>query len=1463
MHRTLARIVFVLIVSIIGAGLGVAAAVLYTPPGRSLLVRLVTSEADRMVRGTVSIGAVHGGWVNGISLERVVIRDTAGDLLAEVPRIDISYRLGNFLSGQVVLNSLHARRPVLQIIKHRSGRLNYEDIFRLGESRSVPGGRRQLVEIHDLRIDSGTVTIRLPWNPDGRLRTQRQVDSALAFERAKPGRRIEKGPEGLELIRTLDDLHAEMPLVRVSSPDDGPVTVVIDRLASKVSDPDLRIVDLKAQLRTKNDSLTFNVERAELPRTSLSGAGRIDWPQDTIQYRFGLEAPRLALADLRFISPGFPDFTGKGSVQARSVSNSRIEYDIRDLVVGDAGSRVSGRLVAITDIYQGLGFRRLGLNLANLDLDVVRPYLDSIPFYGKITGRLSADGFFKAMTVSLDWSFTDAKVAGAQSRLALDGLLHLGGAEGMVFEGARLSETDVDLRTVRLVSPAVILEGRLSLNGSLNGPWKNVVFDGTAEHRDDDRPPSRLSGKVRLDTRGAVLGLTTDVVLDSLSFDGIRRTFPTLEAQGSLGGTVKLNGTLERLAVDMDVAGAIGQIRALGVATVTPPRWAADSLRVTFSRVNLAALTRSSPVTSLEGNLVVTGTVDSATAPEGRMAISLGKGRIREFNLDSATALLSAADGLITLDTLRAAFAGGSVSGSGSIGWEVPKTGKMTVHAEATDLAPFDSLGLALTGFSRDSTADNPIMEGKATADLTLRGALGDLQLEGTVLVNPFRWLGYKATNLRSQFAWASRDSVITASVSADSLIVRSMVFSSVTGSVQGRADSLRWAASLVGRDSAQFVGAGRYQARGDVSLFHADSLGLTLFGREWRLDAPLDARLHVDRIELDTVRLVTRDGSGSVEARGDFSRGAPSDLTVTALGVELRDIYALTQRDTTGTQGSLSLDARVTGTSKAPELRGTATLTGGIFGDFRAPLIRTAFDYRGQVLRSNLTFWRTGVPVVELDATLPLDLAFTKVPRRQLPGPIVINATGDSVDLAIVEAFTPNLRRVTGSLSMDVRVEGSWETPRLAGEMRFMDGGADIPAIGVRYAPIRGALRFVGDSILSDNVKIGGGAGELAVTGGLRLERLTQPILGLTLSAREFDLMDVREYMRLQAWGDVSLTGPLFRPVLTGAGRLTNSVIWFSDLVTKEIVNLDDPLNADLVDTLALRKQGLRADFQSRFLDSLSIRDLDFIVGENVWLRSYEANFQLEGRLRVNKTLDVYRMEGSLSTPRGSYTLEIGPIRRIFTVERGSVRYFGDLNAELDVQARHVLAAQSATETPVIAHITGTLQAPELSLSTPPDKPPRSEPELISLLVVGSDDPRAAAQFGLQPGPVATAWGLNIFAGELQRTLMSGGGDIVEIRPGISYSLLGNVTAATQIAVGKSLGSKLFVTANAGFCTNERALSAQNLGASVEYRFRRDLRMVISAEPVRTCFGLGAEALAASRRYQFGADLRWDREYR
>src|ERR1041385_1798033 len=255
--------------------------------------------------------------------------------------------------------------PEVHIVKHRAGRLNFQEIFRLNEGRG--GGTAPLIELNDLRVDNGQVTIRVPWNPDRRLRTPRQLDSALAAERVKPGRRIEPGSDGLQMVRTVDGLEADFPLVRLATPDRQPILLRIDRLPGPVSDPFLEIRDLTAEVRTKDDSLVFILERAMLPGTSVRGRGRLDWPRDTLLYHLAIEAPRLALADLRFVSPFFPAFTGKATLRARSVSGARTEWDIQGLSAGDRESRVTGHLVAITDPHRGPGFPKPGLDLARLE----------------------------------------------------------------------------------------------------------------------------------------------------------------------------------------------------------------------------------------------------------------------------------------------------------------------------------------------------------------------------------------------------------------------------------------------------------------------------------------------------------------------------------------------------------------------------------------------------------------------------------------------------------------------------------------------------------------------------------------------------------------------------------------------------------------------------------------------------------------------------------------------------------------------------------------------------------------------------------------------------------------------------------------------------------------------------------------------------------------------------------------
>src|SRR4051812_42363547 len=189
MRRQLARLLFVFVVGSVAMVLGVVTSMTLSPPGRDLLARTVSKFLDRIVSGQVKVGAISGSFLYDLILEDLVVRDTSGALLVDLPRARITYRLPNLIAGQVVLSALQLDRPTIQLIKHRNGRMNYEEVLRIGKGSQ--GGKSPLVEFHNVHMTGGTLRIALPWNPPRTALTEMAVDSALRAERLKPGRVIE------------------------------------------------------------------------------------------------------------------------------------------------------------------------------------------------------------------------------------------------------------------------------------------------------------------------------------------------------------------------------------------------------------------------------------------------------------------------------------------------------------------------------------------------------------------------------------------------------------------------------------------------------------------------------------------------------------------------------------------------------------------------------------------------------------------------------------------------------------------------------------------------------------------------------------------------------------------------------------------------------------------------------------------------------------------------------------------------------------------------------------------------------------------------------------------------------------------------------------------------------------------------------------------------------------------------
>lgn len=1449
---------------LLAAVLGTGVALLYTPPGRALTARAVTDLITARVRGQVEIGAIGGGLLRRVVLERVAIRDTAGVTVLATPRLEARYQLLELLAGRIVIRGLEVDAPQLHLVMRRGGRWNYQEVFRSGEGAG--SGAPPLVELRDLTLTGGSIRVDVPTTPG----PPREPMSRHAAAPAQP--EVIAGGDGPLRVYRATNVNAQLPRVRVSTPEREPILAEFQRFAAVLSDPAVQVVDARGELLTKGDSLRFELEQARLPGTVLAGQGAVRWPEDTIRYDFALAADTVALRDLRWIQPDFPDWEGRGRVTALSRSNRHTEFALSELTLGDGRARAEGDVITILDEDLGFGVRDLDMALRDVPLDVMRPYLDTLPFQGTITGRLRASGYRSLMQLGGELRFLDVlPPTPADNALAFEGGVRFGGEAGAVFDGFTLREALLDLATVRAQVPAVVLPGQLRLVGRLDGPWQNATFEGTAEHLAPNAAVSRMTGTVRLDTRDTVLGISLDALFDQLSFDALRTGYPDLTVRGGVSGRITAEGRLDALAITANVAGDVGDVVAEGVVGIAERGYRFSNLALDVRRLDVGALTGRPTNTALSGRMVLDGVVDSGRAPTGRAVVELGQSRIEGFTLSGITGTIHSDGSLLTLDSTRVEWPDGRLVAHGTLGWTSADSGHLVIAASEFSVAPFDSLVRASLPLPVDTVTPLPLAgTGHGRFDIT--GSIEAPRIAGGFTLDSVRLDGWRLGTLRGT---VRADSLSTRglalAVEADSLAKGRHVGTDLRLALDGTADSLHVTGSGALRGSRLAVAGWRVPADG-ADRYGVDSLQLDLPNQRWSLREPVRLLSTARRLEFaDTLALVTRDGSGTVLLSGQVPGDGSGELAASVVGLDLRDMHAVMGRDTTRISGQAQLDFRLGGTREAPTLRGSAMVTGLRLGESAPPLVRAAYDYRDRVLRANLRFWKLGETVLEVDGEVPFDLALAARARRQLPGPIEIHAIADSADLAILEAFTPSVRSTTGAMSLDLAITGSWDRPSLQGHAGVIQGRTTIPNLGVRYGPINGTAHFAGDSMVVDSLHLASGEGELAIAGSVRFATLSTALLDLRIRSDRFLAINTPGFMVARPTGEVTLTGTLSQPVLRGSTvRLTESDIYFADMITKNVIDLEDPRYRSFVDLEEIRRMRLGTPFQNRFLDSLRIENLQVVVGPDVWLRSAEAEIQLEGTVQVSKQRRNYIVAGELNTPRGEYTLDIrGLVSRKFIIDRGTVRYFGtsDLNAELDIQATHRVRAYDGDEVPIEARITGTLQVPRVELSAPGRN--IASADIVSYLVFGRSEAQLAASDTRGTGAsLAAQAALTAVVGELERRVVQEGGvglDLLEFRPALSPD--GSTSGFSRFAAGMQLGSRWFVSLNAGFCLGgEQAgpITARNFGASIEYRFARDWRVQASAEPVQACVGtrLSDAINTIARRYQFGADLFWEREY-
>jgi translocation and assembly module TamB len=471
---------------------------------------------------------------------------------------------------------------------------------------------------------------------------------------------------------------------------------------------------------------------------------------------------------------------------------------------------------------------------------------------------------------------------------------------------------------------------------------------------------------------------------------------------------------------------------------------------------------------------------------------------------------------------------------------------------------------------------------------------------------------------------------------------------------------------------------------------------------------------------------------------------------------------------------------------------------------------------------------------------------------------------------MTVLDPLTEIVTGLSGTMTMDAHIAGTWDAPVLSGSVDVRDGTLQIPAVGARYHDVDARLVLEHDRMRVERGTLRGGDGRLEIAGDVRFPSLTHPMLDLALHATRFAAYDIHDFGALTASGDLALRGPAIGATLGGRLEVDAGYLKFRDLVEKRIVSLDDPELRALVDSNLASAAELGSPVHTVFLDSLRVEGLTVVMGPDVWLRSSEADIQLAGDFDVIRRIEDnavrYRLDGTLRAVRGTYRLTLGKensilaLTRDFRVTRGTVRFFGtpDFNPELDIAAEHVVRTVQRSQLVVRALIGGTLLAPVLHLESD-QRPPLTETEIVSYLMFGRPptDLGQGAGGGRSEVVLAQALGSSIVGG-VGQALVSGLGlplDYLTIVPdaGRTQNALGVGTA--RLEAGAQLGEKTFLTLNAGLC---EVLTARLVGAALEYRLSGRWTVSAAFEPLIQECGTSAGLGGLATRYQFGFDLFW-----
>lgn len=995
---------------------------------------------------------------------------------------------------------------------------------------------------------------------------------------------------------------------------------------------------------------------------------------------------------------------------------------IRDLRLRTDDSRLAGRAIVPVDgaVDVEIEAALAAAELRRL-LGVAEPAAD-------LRATVRAQGPRSAVAV-------DATVAAAEARVELAGTLDLAADVPRYDLKARLADVDL-AAVVGPARPVTDLDGTLTVAGS--------------------------------GTDFATMAAQVGVALRDSSIAG--RSLASVDVDARLAeGTVRFEAR---------TATAAGSAEARGTVTPAAERYDVTAVADGLDPAPLAA--DPALAGSLTGNLAVRGTGFAPATADAAVTLELGPSRIGELPIRSARAAATVRSGRLAVERLVVDAPALAAEASGELGIAVDPataTGRLRYDVQARDLR---ALG---------SVAGAPDAAGALGATGTASGSLAALDVDAVVRG---RDLAYGATRLGTLTATVGARGIGAAGGQATLTAKVGPVHAG--GQVVPNADlRVAWRQTGPGRATADvaFDGRTREGARHEVAArvtlapdatrIEAETLAVAVGNDTWRaVGRPVLTVSAAGGVATDGITL--RSGASLLRLAGTARPTGASDLRLTVENLDIADLeQTLAPAEERSLAGTLRAEAVLTGTLAAPRLAVDARIDDLRIGEvsYAGATVRVVAGRARAEIDAALA--QAAGRALRLDAGVPVAFALSPFELR-MTGPIDGTLTADAIDLAFVDALTPALADVGGTLTADLAIGGTPEKLALRGPITIAGGRARVPATGLTYSDVELAVRLDGQAAAVERLRVVSGKGTLAGSGSVRLGA-AGPELDVRIELARFPLFGNR-YGRGAASGWLWASGTLAAPVIEGSVETDALVLQIPETLPGQVQPPDPTIEvigpgAPPAVRPAAADGASQVDADAPDLFENVALTIQIQVPRNAWIRRSDAEIELRGWITAwKKPGDDLQLSGNINVVRGWFGFQ----GKNFDVTEGEVTFTGaGLNPIL-----HLVASHRAGEYTARVVLGGTLDKPTLTLES---DPPLPQADVLSVIIFGkpASELSSGESAGLREQALGVAAGYA--AAELRQSVAKAlGVDTLEFSGGSSL-------AEAEISAGKYVAQDVFVS--------------------------------------------------------------------